>query len=153
MISIFINKTYKSTDDVLKSAFQFGSFEIPVDKISEYVATIFIGRIRKRFLRQENPDGSKWPESKAAKKRAAGGKTWAKGGPYAPGGWKTGTGTLFSSGNLFHSLQLFKAGIGMWGIGSDVPYSVYYMNRQRTILGVTDEELTETIKGVVENLI
>lgn len=154
MISVrFSQKSDLKTREVFEGCFQFSQFRIPVDKMADYIATIMISHIRKRFLRQTNPDGTIWPVSKAASTRMAGGFTYAKGGKFAPGGWKTATKTLFSSGNLFHSIQLVKRSLGEYVIGTDVDYARDYMNDDRTIIGTNEKELTTITDAVVRRML
>lgn len=154
MLSVTLeNKANSTFVKSFEEAFKFNDLTIPADKIADYIATVLISRVRKNFLKQQNPDGSQWPESKSAKKRKAGGYTWAKGGKFAPGGWKTSTGTLFSSGNLFHSIQLVKKGLGEYSIQTDVEYAGLYQNDKITIIGATEAEFNEVTLAVIGRFI
>lgn len=146
----------KTTDEFSKAfagLFKFSNLEVPVEKIADYLATTLISRVRKSFMKQENPDGSKWPMSKAAAKRLGGGYTWTPGGPFGGGKRKvTGGNILFASGNLFHSIQLVKKGVGEYSIQTDVPYAQYYMNKDRTIIGTTPGELDKLTEMILSRL-
>lgn len=139
----------KSAEGAVKELFRRSGMSDKEDDIAESLATVLLGRVRKRYRNQENPDGSKWKTSAAAEKRAAGKSTRAKGGKYAPGGMKTGGFTLFSSGNMFQSITLKKKSKGTYSIQSDVPYAVYYMNKKYTIIGTTENEVDELIKAAL----
>ena len=71
-------------------------------------AALLLDHIRKRFLAQTAPDGTKWPESLAAKKRREQGRDG---------------GTLYDTGRLFHSIQAVKVGQFSRSIETDVPYA------------------------------
>ncbi|NIP54107.1 MAG: hypothetical protein GWN00_01410 [Aliifodinibius sp.] len=116
--------------------------KLDTNELAEVAATILISRVRRRYMKQLNPDGSKWPVSKAAKWRARGELTWADGGKYAPGGWKTGGFTLFSSGNLFHSIQLSREGNGVYAVKTDVGYAKKYMKLPRIIIGYNKKDIS-----------
>lgn len=66
-----------------------------VTDVLDQAGAIILARIRQRFLIQQAPDGSTWPESQAAKDRKASGRDG---------------GTLFDTGTLFHSIQLHTEG-------------------------------------------
>lgn len=57
----------------------------------DIVAAAQLARLRKRFLDQQAPDGTTWPESRAAMVRRIAGRDG---------------GTLFDTGSLFHSLNI-----------------------------------------------
>lgn len=59
--------------------------------VLDVVAAAQLARIRARFLAQESPNGSPWPESRAAMVRRITGRDG---------------GTLFDTGSLFHSLNV-----------------------------------------------
>lgn len=122
--------------------------------LADVVSTIMISRVRRRFLKQENPDGTTWPESKHAEIRLAGGYTYAKGGRFAPGGKKTGGNTLFASGNLFHSIRLSSmvGSKGSRAIMTDVPYAAKYMKTPRIIIGVNEKDLQLMSKAILKRL-
>ena len=103
---------------------------VDVEQVLDEATAILLNRIRTRFLAQENPDGSPWPESQAARIR----RTTGRGG-----------GTLFDTGTLFHSIQGFTNETGVRGIGTDVPYAPQHQfgldgNEERTILGFSDDD-------------
>lgn len=136
-------------EDAFKKLFKFRGYNIPKVEIADLIATSLIGRVRKRFLTQTNPDGSSWAMTAAARKRMAGGRTYAKGGKFAPGGYKTGGNILFASGNLFHSIQLVKIGVGKYSIRTDVPYAKYWQNDAYTIIGAEDSEISTLLNRAV----
>ncbi len=76
--------------------------------ILDEAGALAFNRIRTRFLSTENPEGQKWPESKAAKRRAKNGR---------------GGGTLYDTGKLYQSLQLSNVNGGGRRISTDVPYA------------------------------
>ena len=114
------------------------------EDVLDEATAIILNRIRTRFLAEEGPDG-KWPQSKAAAKRRAGGYTWSNGRKW------TGTGTLFASGKLFHSIQEYDAGPDERMIGSDVFYGLYHQygigQEKREFLGfnAADAEVVEKL--------
>jgi len=89
-------------------------------QILDEAGAVILNRIRTRFLAEEDADGSKWPESRAAEKRKGGGYT-IRGGKK----WR-GTGTLFETGTLFRSLQLAGTGPDERKILTDVEYGKYH---------------------------
>ncbi len=98
------------------------------ERALDEITAVLLNRIRARFLNQTDPDGNKWPESFAAKKRAGAG------------------GTLFDTGTLFHSIQGFNEGPGVRSIGTDVPYAKVHQeglegNPVRVFLGFSDEDV------------
>ncbi len=126
---------------------------VDADDILDTASAIILDRTRTRFLKETNPDGSMWPQTKSAAIRRAGGYTFAKGGPYAPGGWKTGTGSLFSSGNLFHSIQLVRRDEMTRAIQTDVPYAIKYQDKRGyTIIGASDADLTLVSAAIVRRI-
>lgn len=78
-----------------------------VVEILDVAGAVLLNRIRTRFLNQEDTQGGKWPESKAAIKRRETGR---------------GGGTLFASGALFHSIQLARSGPFERKIFTDLDY-------------------------------
>lgn len=153
MISVEVLVGSTSTSSQFEECFKFNGFTVPVNDIADYLATVIISRVRRRYMKQQNADGSSWPMTKAAQKRLAGGYTWAKGGAFAPGGKKTGGNILFASGNMYHSIQLAKAVAGSASIRSDVPYAQYYMNKRHEIIGTNPMELTDFMKVAIERMI
>lgn len=100
-------------------------------EILDEAEALLLNRIRTRFLAETDPEGSKWVESHAAKKRRASG----------------GTGTLFDTGTLFHSLQAYATGVDERAIGTDTPYAAYLQfgtnsMPPREFLGFGAEDLT-----------
>jgi phage gpG-like protein len=110
--------------------------------LDEGAATIY-NRIRSRFLIEQAPDGSKWPPSKAALRRARTGR---------------GGGTLFDTGKMFRSIQLFADSATTRSIGTDVtsPKGFFYPEvhqfgigfPQRQFLGFADDDL-DVMKRVI----
>ena len=94
----------------------FERLDILFDRIEEAVdpelvldeaGAILLNRIRSRFLKQVDPDGRPWIQSRAAIRRRE----------------KTGReGTLFDKGNLFRSIQLANRGPLTRGVFTDIPY-------------------------------
>jgi len=124
----------KSNENFLKSV----KDALLPDRIADEAGAILLNRIRTRFLDQTNPDGGRWLESKAAKKRRSTGR---------------GGGTLFDTGTLFHSIQLFKRSSGVRAIATDVPYATNHQKGQngqvrREFLGFNNDDL-----GIVKKLI
>jgi phage gpG-like protein len=106
-------------------------------KILDEGAAVIYNRIRSRFLIQQAPDGTTWPVSQAALRRAR---------------TNRGGGTLFDTGNLFRSIQLYADGPATRAIGTNVtspsgyPYGEkhqYGLNGmvQRQFLGFASEDL------------
>lgn len=63
------------------------------EHIVDQSAAILLNRIRQRFLKQQAPNGTFWPESRAAARRTRQGR---------------GGGTLFDTGSLFHSIEAVR---------------------------------------------
>lgn len=112
------------------------------------VGAILLARIRRRFLEETDPDGKKWPQSKAAQIRRGGGKTYR----YVNGTRKgySGTGTLFETGALFQSIQLGRAVDGEINIGTDIPYAPFLQRGTQRLparvflgFGEDDQRFTE----------
>lgn len=91
------------------------------NKLVREVGALLLARIRRRFLDETDPDNNKWPVSKAAAIRRAGGKTYRYIGGQRKG--YSGTGTLFETGALWNSIQLGRAQDGQVSIGTDIPYA------------------------------
>lgn len=106
-------------------------------QILDEAGALALNRIRTRFLAEEAPDGTKWPQSEAAKKRRA----------------KGGTGTLFDTGRLFRSIQLAGAGPNERVIGSDVPYGIYHQKgegqERREFIGFSQMDQSLMVKLVL----
>jgi phage gpG-like protein len=71
-------------------------------------AAVLLNRVKQRFLRQEAPDGSTWPESYAAIRRRESGRDG---------------GTLFDTGALYHSINVYQPGPLQRAIYTGVPYA------------------------------
>ena len=153
MISVILKEKGETAHREFTSLFKFENLQIPADSLAEYVATMILARIRRRYMKAENPDGSPWPMTRAASKRLGGGKVYAAGGKYAPGGMRTGGGILFASGNLFHSISLETIGSGSYSIATDVPYAAKWMNDQYTIIGTTTEEVNLFVEAALTRLL
>lgn len=82
-------KNLESIDVILKD---IESYKDDLPGVLDEAGAILIDRIRKRFLDETAPDGSKWEPSRAGLERRARGDT----------------GTLFDTGSLFHSIQTAK---------------------------------------------
>jgi phage gpG-like protein len=103
---------------------------IDVDRVVDAAAAAQLNRIRVRFLNQEDTEGQKWPESAAARRRAASGR---------------GGGTLFDTGNLFHSIGIKREGAGVRSIGTNVSYAEKHQEGQeglpkREFIGISTED-------------
>jgi phage virion morphogenesis protein len=110
-------------------------------EILDEAGAVLLNRIRTRFLAETAPDGTKWPESEAARKRRA----------------KGGTGTLFNTGRLFHSIQLSGDGEYERRIGTDVTYGVYHnlgtgRLPQRVFLGFSPSDEAVALNLVVKRV-
>lgn len=99
---------------------------------------ILLNRVRTRFLQETDPNGQKWPQSQAAKDRAA--------DPTSGGG------TLFDTGRLFRSITLKKGSSnGRFARGlsrvifTDTPYAAAHQfgrgQKQRIFLGFSDGDI------------
>lgn len=113
------------------------------NQIVREIGAVLLARIRRRFLEETDPDGKRWPVSKAAAIRRGGGKTYRTIGGVRKG--FSGTGTLFETGALFQSIQLGRAAKGEINIGTDVPYARFVQegtNRlpERIYLGFGDDD-------------
>jgi phage gpG-like protein len=105
-------------------------------KILDEGAAVIYNRMRSRFLIQQAPDGTTWPVSQAALRRAKSGR---------------GGGTLFDTGKLFRSIQLYAESINSRSIGTNVtsPSGFPYAEKhnfgigfpQRQFLGFASEDL------------
>lgn len=122
-----------------------------ITKILDDGLAIFLNRIRARFLREVDPEGTPWKKSAAGIKRRSGGFTYRNKRKY------TGTGTLFETGTLFHSIQAFQTGDATSrGIKTDVPYAKYLQTGENqgpwVFLGFGAEDLTIFEKLIVKRL-
>lgn len=105
-------------------------------KILDEGAAVIYNRMRTRFLMEQAPDGTKWPPSQAALRRAKSGR---------------GGGTLFDTGKLFRSIQLYAESPTSRSIGTNVtsPTGFPYAEKhqfgigfpQRQFLGFASEDL------------
>jgi phage gpG-like protein len=129
----------KEVQAELRKARDFPRDALP--QVLTEAGALLLNRIRTRFLQQTDPNGQKWPESQAAKDRAA-----------DPTG---GGGTLFDTGKLFRSIQLRKGGTReklKRYIYTDVPYGAYHQfgrgQQQRIFLGFSNGDIK-----VIERLV
>lgn len=103
-----------------------------IDEVLDIAASTVLNRIRTRFLAEEDPDGKKWPPSKAGLKRRAAGDT----------------GTLFKTGTLFHSIHAVREGKDARVVTFDqtvAPYGRYHQLGTATLprrqfIGINDED-------------
>ena len=108
-------------------------------EILDAAGAVVLNKIKQRFLRQEAPDGSTWPESKAAAHRRATNK---------------GGGTLFASGDLFHSIELRTDSPLKRAIFTDIPYALKHQEGrdgelERVFLGFSDNDIALT-RGIIQ---
>jgi phage gpG-like protein len=111
-------------------------------------SAVIYNRLRTRFLMEQAPDGTKWPKSRAAERRARTGR---------------GGGTLFETGRLFRSLQLSAEGPLSRSIGTNVtsrtgfPYAhkhnfgIGFPRRQ--FLGFGEEDLDLMSKVIIRRIV
>ena len=97
---------------------------IDPEKALDAAQAVVLNRVRTRFRKTQNPDGSLWPESRSAKIRKAGGFTMSNGKKV------TGGDTLFATGTLFHSLHAYKKGEGIRAITFDQTRAPYGIKHQ-----------------------
>lgn len=96
------------SEEVFKQLQNVQGLLIDPTAILDEAAALILNRMRRNFLTQTAPDGTKWPESAAARRRAETGR---------------GGGTLFDTGQLFRSIQLFSIGPNERSIATDVEYA------------------------------
>jgi len=116
-------------------------------KILDEGAAVIYNRLRSRFLLQQAPDGSTWPVSQAALRRARTGR---------------GGGTLFDTGRLFRSIQLFADSATTRSIGTNVtsPQGFPYAEKhqfgigfpQRQFLGFADEDMDVMARVIINRI-
>lgn len=109
--------------------------------LDEGCAVVF-NHMRTRFLQQVNPDGTPWPPSKAAQRRARLGR---------------GGGTLFRTGKLWRSLQLSVEDANTRSIGTDVDYAKFHQFGtihlpQRIIIGFGPDDVQAMEEAVIHRL-
>ncbi|QZI85666.1 tail completion protein [Stenotrophomonas phage Summit] len=136
MLRITIND--KQIDEALEL---ISSAVDPVTLVDE-AAAILLSRIRRRYLDQTAPDGSKWIPSYAAQLRAKTGR---------------GGGTLYDTGRLFNSIQLYADTDTSRLIGTDVPYGKIHNEGigkapKRQFLGANEEDTDLMVKLVVNRI-
>jgi len=117
-------------------------------KILDEGAAVIYNRMRARFLIEQAPDGTKWPPSQAALRRARSGR---------------GGGTLFDTGRLFRSIQLYAEGPTTRAIGTNVtsPQGFPYAEKhqfgigfpQRQFLGFAAEDLDMMSRVIINRII
>lgn len=84
---------------------------IDTTDILDEAAALLLNRLRRNFLTETDPEGKKWEQSNAARRRSETGR---------------GGGTLFDTGKLFRSIQLFSVGPNERSIATDVEYAPYH---------------------------
>lgn len=117
-------------------------------KILDEGAAVIYNRLRSRFLIQQAPDGSTWPVSQAALRRARSGR---------------GGGTLFDTGKLFRSIQLYAESQYTRSIGTNVtsPTGFPYAEKhqfgigfpQRQFLGFANEDMDLMAQVIIRRVI
>lgn len=120
---------------------------LDVVKILDEGAAVIYNRMRARFLMEQAPDGTKWPPSHAALRRAASGR---------------GGGTLFDTGKLFRSIQLYAESPTSRAIGTNVttptgyPYGIAHQFGigwpVRQFLGFAAEDLDVMSQVIVKRI-
>lgn len=115
------------------------------------VAAALLNRVRTRYINEQDPDGNKWPPSKAGQIRKAGGFTVRNGKRYS------GTGTGFETGAIFNSIQSFTDDQDRARIGTDVPYAPYFQGPtkrtpERLFMAVGQED-EKFVEAVVSNVV
>lgn len=116
-------------------------------KILDEGAAVIYNRMRARFLMEQAPDGTKWPPSQAALRRARSGR---------------GGGTLFDTGKLFRSIQLYAESATSRSIGTNVssttgfPYAEKHQFGigfpQRQFLGFANEDLDLMTQVIIRRI-
>lgn len=127
----------------LLNAIQGLAEALDTTKILDEGAAVIYNRMRTRFLAETAPDGTKWPPSRAALRRARSGR---------------GGGTLFDTGKLFRSIQLYAESPTSRAIGTNVtspsgfPYGEKHQfgigTVQRQFLGFAPGDL-DVMKNVI----
>jgi phage gpG-like protein len=117
---------------------ELGSLSDNLSEVFDQASVVLLNRIRGRFMNTTAPDGSIWPVSKGAIKRAS-----AQGQNVGGRNYKDGK-TLFMSGALFHSIEPVRYTALKRAIKSDVPYASYHNEgvgeKQRVFLGWNQED-------------
>jgi len=134
--------------DALEKAIKSLDAAMDTRQILDQGAAILFNRIRTRFLQEIDPEGVKWPPSKAALWRHAHDK---------------GGGTLFDTGKLFHSLQLFAESPTSRSIGTNAtsdkgfPYPIVHQfglgQVRREFLGFGDADVKLMSEFVVKRIV
>jgi phage virion morphogenesis protein len=116
-------------------------------KILDEGAAVIYNRLRSRFLIEQAPDGTKWPPSQAALRRARSGR---------------GGGTLFDTGKLFRSIQLYAESQHTRAIGTNVtsPQGFPYAEKhqfgigfpQRQFLGFAAEDMDLMAQVIIRRI-
>lgn len=110
------------------------------NEIMDMAGPILLNRTRQRYLAQVDPDGRKWVESDAAKRRHELG---------------IGGGTLFNTGTLFHSIQYAARGNSRV-FGTDVSYGAKHQNGigviKRVFLGFSAQDIV-LVRTVAERVV
>lgn len=126
----------------LNALLERASDALDVERVLDEATAVLLNRIRTRFLAQEDPDGTPWVESQAARDRRESGRDG---------------GTLFDTGTLFHSIQGFSNSPGVRGIGTDVEYADIHQfgfdgNEERIILGFSDDDVDIVTRLITDRL-
>ena len=115
MAQPWVKYDVEGIDEVVKRLNKLSKFDR--QDALDRIQAVALNKIRTRFRKEQNPDEEKWPPSKAALIRKAGGFTFSNGKKV------TGGGTLFATGKLFHSIQASREDDDTRAIGTDVPYA------------------------------
>ncbi|ATS92347.1 tail protein [Stenotrophomonas phage vB_SmaS_DLP_5] len=128
-------------DKQIDEALELISGAVDPVKLVDEAAAILLSRIRRRYLDQTAPDGTKWVPSYAAQLRAKSGR---------------GGGTLYDTGRLFNSIQLYADTDTSRLIGTDVPYGKIHNDGigviRRQFLGANEEDMGLMVKLVVNRI-
>lgn len=116
--------------------------KIDIDDIADDMAAVILGRIRKRYLNQVDPDGIPWKPSFASYVRRQEGR---------------GGGTLYDTGRLFMSIQAVKRGAGIRGIQTDVGYGIDHHfgqngQLQRRFLDTNEDDMQFITDSVIKRV-
>jgi len=107
------------------------------DRLLDDVTEVLLNNIQARFLKEENPDGTKWKPSFRSQLRKQGIKTRG-----SDGGFHIGRGTYYVSGDLYRSIQKERQGNLRQRIFSDshVAETLHGMEG-RFFMGVSDNDI------------
>ena len=132
-IEVNLDQFQKLADNLAKN--------INPERILDEASALILSRIRRRFLAETAPDGTKWKPSLAATNRRK----------------KGNTGTLFNTGRLFRSIQSAATGPNERSIFTDVEYAPYHQfgtSRlpQRKFLGVSNEDVDLVQRLIIKRI-